>query len=198
MKAVDKKKAGTDMLRDEAVHRLWISAVEFHQLFGKVVDAVCASVGLTRPQFAMLFVLKYSVKPVRIVDLAFYLHQNPNSTSMMVDRMAKQGLVRRARTKSDRRAVVVKLTGHGNHVATQAIPKAWQMIKTLASKLSDSEISLFAEMLEKARERLAVDVKRVIGGTQAEGFFEEMNSDHLQKVSDTNGSQYDHPQIASS
>jgi DNA-binding MarR family transcriptional regulator len=138
MKAVDKKEAGTDMSRDEAVHRLWILSVELQQLFGKVVDAVCASVGLTRPQFAMLFILKYSVKPVRIVDLASYLHQNSNSTSMMVDRMAKQGLVRRVKTTRDRRAVVVKLTDHGNRVATRAIPTSWQMIKTLMSTFSDS------------------------------------------------------------
>ncbi len=175
MKAADKKKVGTDMSYDEAVHKLWILSVQIHQLFGQIIDAVCASVGLSRPQFAMLFVLKYSVKPARIVDLASYLHQNPNSTSMMVDRMAKQGLVRRVKTTSDRRAVVVKLTRHGNHVAEQAIPKAWQTIKTLASAFSDSEISQLPVMLEKFRQHLCDGLKQVGKETQAEGFFKELD-----------------------
>ena len=188
MKAVDKKKADTDMSRDEAVHRLWLLSVDFHQLLGKVIDAFCASVGLSRPQFAILFVLKYAVKPVRIVDLASYIHQNSNSTSMIVGRMAKQGLVRRVKTKRDRRAVVVKLTDHGNHVAEQAIPAAWQMIKTRASVCSDSEISLFSEMLEKFRQRLCGELKQVGKETQAEGFFERLDSHHIQKIANTNGS----------
>jgi DNA-binding MarR family transcriptional regulator len=188
MKAADKKKAGTDMSRDEAVHRLWLLSVEIHQLFGQVIDAICASVGLSRAQFAALFVLKYSVKPLRIVDLASHLHQNSNSTSMMVDRMAKQGLVRRVRSTSDRRAVVVKLTGHGNHVATQAIPTSWQMIKTLMSTFSDSEISLFLEMLEKFRQHLCDGLKQVDNETQEEGFFKKLDSHHIQKIAKTKDS----------
>jgi DNA-binding MarR family transcriptional regulator len=176
MKAVDKKKAGTDMSRDEAVYSLWLLSVQIHQLFGQAIDAVCASVGISRPQFAMLYVLKYSVKPVRIVDLASYLHQNPNSASMMVDRMVKQGLVMRAKTKSDRRAVVVKLTRHGNHVATQAIPTSWQMIKTLATAFSDSEISQLPVMLEKFKQQLCDGLKKIGEETQAEGFFKELDT----------------------
>ena len=187
MKAVDKKKNGIDMSRDEAVHRLWLLSVEIHQLFGQVIDAICASVGLSRAQFAALFVLKYSVKPLRIVDLASHLRQNSNSTSMMVDRMAKQGLVRRVRSTSDRRAVVVKLTGHGNHVATQAIPTSRQMIKTLMSTFPDSEISQFSMILEKFRQRLCDGLKQAGDEIQAEGFFKKLDSHKIQNVS-TQGS----------
>jgi len=188
MKAVDKKRAGTDMSRDEAVYRLWLLSVQIHQLFGQIIDAVCASVDLSRPQFAMLFVLKYSVKPARIVDLASYLHQNSNSTSMMVDRMAKQGLVRRVRSTSDRRAVVVKLTGHGNRVVTEAIPKAWQTISTLASAFSDSEISQLPVVLEEFRQRLCDGLKKAGEEAQAEGFFEGLDSYQIHKAANTNGS----------
>lgn len=175
------------MSRDEAVHRLWIQSVDLQQLLGKCIDAVCATVGLSRPQFAMLFVLKFSVKPVRIIDLASNLRQNPNSTSMMVDRMVKQGLVRRVRSTSDRRTVIIKLTNHGNHVAAQSITKAWPMIKTLMSTFPDSEISQFSMILEKFRQRLCDGLKQAGDEIQAEGFFKELDSHKIQKVS-TQGS----------
>ena len=182
MKAVGKKEAGIEMSRDEAINRLWISAVDFHQLFGKVIDAVCASVGLSMPQFATLFVLKFSVKPLRMVDLASYLHQNSNSVSMLVNRMVKQGLLRRVRTKSDRRAVIVKLTDKGNHVAMQAIPPAWQMIKTLAANLSDSEISLLSEGLEKSKQYVCDGLKGAGEETQVKEYFKELDSDFILKI----------------
>ncbi len=185
MKAADKKKAGTGVSRGEAVHRLWVLSVELHEVFAKVVDGICASVGLGRPQFEILFVLKYSVKPVRIADLASYTHQNPNSVSMLVDRMAKQGLVKRVRSTRDRRVVTVKLTDHGNHVVTQAMPTAWQMIKAQLSVFSDSEISLFSVVLEELRQHLSDELIRLGKEMQAEGFFKELGAFRIQNVADT-------------
>ena len=154
----------------EAVFRLWFLWSEAAQLYIKVAESACADVGLSFPQFSVLFIVKYSTGPVRISDLAHYIHQNPNSISMIVDRMARQGLVRRVKNQRDRRVVIIKLTGRGDRLLQKALPVTNQMVMTQTSVFSNVELAAFSSMLEKFRNKLygTMEPDRLIQGLKPE------------------------------
>ena len=67
---------------------------------------------ITLPQYRCLVVLG-ARGPQRPADLAAGLQVDPSTASRMTDRLVRKRLVRRARTKEDRRMVRVYLTGAG-------------------------------------------------------------------------------------
>jgi DNA-binding MarR family transcriptional regulator len=50
----------------------------------------------------VLVSISYLEQPVRITDIALWLERSANSISMIIDRMVKAGLVKRARDEVDR------------------------------------------------------------------------------------------------
>jgi DNA-binding MarR family transcriptional regulator len=67
---------------------------------------------ITLPQFRCLVTLG-ARGPQRPADLAAGLKVDPSTASRMTDRLVRKRLVRRARTKEDRRMVRLHLTGAG-------------------------------------------------------------------------------------
>jgi len=77
------------------------------------------SYGLTGPQ---LWVLKTLSRrgPLATTDLARALAVQPSTLSVLVDRLARRGLVRRHRPRQDRRFVELELTPEGETLAARA------------------------------------------------------------------------------
>lgn len=77
------------------------------------------SFGLTGPQ---LWVLKTLSRrgPLATTDLARALAVQPSTLSVLVDRLARRGLVRRQRPREDRRFVELELTPDGAALAARA------------------------------------------------------------------------------
>jgi hypothetical protein len=67
---------------------------------------------------------------------------------MLVDRMVKAGLVKRARDRIDRRVVNVTLTDKGKNAVEQATPAGWEFIQRILSPLSDKDMGVLADLLE--------------------------------------------------
>ena len=73
---------------------------------------------VTLPQYRALVVLR-TRGPQRAADLASLLDVTPSTASRMIERLVRKHLVRRVRTKDDRRAVRVHLTDAGQTVVSQ-------------------------------------------------------------------------------
>jgi hypothetical protein len=67
---------------------------------------------------------------------------------MLVDRMVKAGLVKRARDRKDRRVVHVSLTSKGEKSLEPAAPAGWEFIQRILSVLSDKDQQALNGMLE--------------------------------------------------
>jgi DNA-binding MarR family transcriptional regulator len=78
-------------------------------------DSVSARAGITQQQYQALLALRAHApaRPLSIRGLAALLLIKHHSAVGMVDRLEKQGLVRREASFSDRRVVAVRLTAHG-------------------------------------------------------------------------------------
>jgi DNA-binding MarR family transcriptional regulator len=75
---------------------------------------------VTIPQFRALMVLA-TRGPQRPADISAELNVAPSTGSRMVERLVRKGLLRRARTPSDRRVVRLRLTPAGRALVEEVV-----------------------------------------------------------------------------
>lgn len=86
--------------------------------FGYFSEQQCATLGLTSQQYQALLAIKghQEVEVITITELAQWMLIKHNSAVGLVDRLEKEGFVKRWPSQQDRRVVGVKLTAHGDKV----------------------------------------------------------------------------------
>jgi DNA-binding MarR family transcriptional regulator len=114
-------------------------------------DSVFAEYGLTTERFTLLAAVKGAGGSLRPVDLASLMDRSPNSVSMLVDRMVKEGLVKRTRDRKDRRVVNVALTRKGEDALAPAMGVGWELVNKILSALSDEDKNTLADLLETVK-----------------------------------------------
>ena len=96
----------------------------------------------TIAQYRALVVLA-SRGPQRLVDLAGALGVMPSTAGRMCDRLVRKNLIRRHRTRADRRAVRVSITAAGRDVVDQATARRRALIAEILSRLpADRQVSV--------------------------------------------------------
>jgi len=109
-----------------------ISLIEFRalaelryriRLFLRESDASARAVGLEPQQYLMLLAIRGLPEgvPAKIQTLADRLSLKHHSAVELVDRLEKRGYVRRARSKEDRRQVLVSLQPKGQKVLERVV-----------------------------------------------------------------------------
>jgi len=88
----------------------------------------------TIAQYRSLVVLA-SRGPQRVVDLAGALGVAPSTAGRMCERLVRKGLIRRSRARTDRRAVLVSITGAGRAVVDQATARRRELIAGILAEL---------------------------------------------------------------
>ncbi len=131
----------------------WILLRQVHNLVLRCEDQVFYKHGLTTEQHAVLMAVKHINGPVRITDIALWLDRSVNSVSMIVDRMVKAGLVRRARDRKDRRTVFVTMTSQAEKAYVLASVAGWELIQEILSPLSDEDKLTLIRLLETLRDK---------------------------------------------
>lgn len=86
--------------------------------FDHFSELQCGALGLTSQQYQALLAIKGHPGPalITITELAQCMLIKHNSAVGMVDRLAKERLVRRRPLPEDRRCVGIELTAHGEQV----------------------------------------------------------------------------------
>jgi len=104
----------------------------------------------TIAQYRALVVLM-SRGPQRLVDLAAALAVAPSTAGRMCDRLVRKGLIRRHRSRTDRRVVLVSVTAPGRAVVDQATDRRRAIIAEILAGLPPSrQRALAAAMTEFA------------------------------------------------
>jgi DNA-binding MarR family transcriptional regulator len=94
----------------------------------------------TIAQYRTLVVLA-SRGPQRMVDLAAALAVTPSTAGRMSDRLVRKGLIRRERSRADRREVRVSITRAGRHVVDQATDRRRALLAEILGRLSPAQQS---------------------------------------------------------
>jgi len=131
----------------------WLLLRQAHNLVMKCEDQVFYKNGLTTEQHAVLMAIEQIKGPVRITDIARWLDRSVNSVSMIIDRMVKAGLVRRARDRKDRRTVFVTMNSNVEKTYVLASAAGWELIQEILSPLSDEDKRTLIRLLETLRDK---------------------------------------------
>lgn len=109
---------------------------------------------LTVPQFWALELL-LGRGSCRMAELAAALHLKSSTGTMLVDRLAALGMVRRTRGARDRRAVELALTPRGRRVVEEIHRQRRRGLRRMFAPLTAKERQAYLGLLEKlARELL--------------------------------------------
>ncbi len=138
----------TDYTPYNTVTKLWFMIHRTHDMLKMCEDQVFAEYKLTTEQYLVLMAIMYLGEHARPTDIAQWLGRSTNSVSMIVDRMVKAGLLRRARSRNDRRVVNVFITSKAENALKPAIRAGWEYVWKIISPLPDEDRHTFMRLLE--------------------------------------------------
>src|SRR5512142_3074191 len=96
----------------DAALGMWVKLARAHATLAKMTDENIRSFGLTTPQFGVLECLGH-LGPMLIGELCRKQLVSGGNMTVVVDNLAKDGLVERIPSNKDRRAILVRLTTKG-------------------------------------------------------------------------------------
>ena len=108
-----------------------------------------AKYGISPRQSAVLFYIRLLGSRATAGELSLYLVREPHTTSEILKRMQKAGLVRRSITSEKKRQIKFILTDKGMRIAKESIKRT--IIKEIFSCLSEEETKLLRPALLKLR-----------------------------------------------
>lgn len=109
---------------------------------------------ISLPQMTILQYL-YRRRSCIMSDIANSLSVSMSGATGLVDRMIKNRLLKRNRSKKDRRIVEITITPHGKKVARSVMQQQYKMIKKMFGKISRDERRNYLNILEKVHKQLA-------------------------------------------
>jgi DNA-binding MarR family transcriptional regulator len=117
-------------------------------------SAYLEKAGISYQQFQVLLTVQSGDPPVSQSSIARRIQHNLNSISMIADRMEKQGLISRVRSKEDRREVHVSLTSLGSDKLKQAVAIGVPMSERVAGALSEEELDEMTRLMTKVKTQI--------------------------------------------
>jgi len=110
------------------------------RLFLRESDASARAVGLEPQQYLMLLAIRGLPEgvPAKIQTLADRLSLKHHSAVELVDRLEKRGYVRRARSKEDRRQVLVSLQPKGQKVLERVVQQRISELRAGGKQLTQA------------------------------------------------------------
>jgi len=108
--------------------------------------------GITETQYNSLRILRGAGSSgLTCAEIAERLVSQDPDVTRLVERLQRQGLVRRERGEKDRRVVLTKITGAGLDRLKEMDPVVDSTVHALLSHLSSSELKTMIDLLERAR-----------------------------------------------
>ena len=86
--------------------------------------------------------------------LSRFTFQTRHAVSSMCNALEREGLVRRERSKGDRRSVIISLTDEGVQYLSKIRPIAQNMSQDILSCLDDEQVETFNSLLRRVRDHL--------------------------------------------
>lgn len=109
------------------------------QILNEQSKKVEKETGITGPQlWAIKVINEYA--PINVSDLANRLYLHPATVIGIIDRLEKQNLAKRRRSKQDRRVVWIELTTKGNDLVKSAPEVAQGLLVAGLEELSSNNI----------------------------------------------------------
>ena len=129
--------------------RAWLLWEETSDLMDLSNEATFNKVGLPFQQYVILVILNYVNFKTTVNKLAHLANRKPNSISMIINRMERDGLVKRTRSTQDKRVVYLTATTKGKMKLKQSLKPGWEYLTRLFSCFNVEELHTLIDIVEK-------------------------------------------------
>jgi MarR family 2-MHQ and catechol resistance regulon transcriptional repressor len=147
----------TAIPRSDAALKLWIVLARAFDAVERHSRASIARFGLGTTEFGVLEVL-YHKGELPVCDVQRRILVESSSTTYVVDKLVKRGLVRRRQSRTDRRVVLLALTPAGRRLIQRIFPPHAHAMRHAVAALPPREqaraVQLLRELGLGAAERL--------------------------------------------
>lgn len=137
--------------RRKEVTRLWLRLTACERsIEQRLRSHLTENFDVTLPQFEVLCELERRGGPVAMSQLSSRLNVTSSNLTGVVDRLVRKGLVRRFRSKKDRRVQQIEITPQGRkaHADIAADNALW--IARAFTSLTDDEVAQLRKLLRRA------------------------------------------------
>jgi DNA-binding MarR family transcriptional regulator len=149
----------SDVDRD---YNLWVLLHQVSDIIFNAREEELREYGLPATQAEVLFVIKAIGDKVTPAQISRMIFRRPHSVSGIIDRMAKAGLVKRAKDLDRKNLVRVTITDKGQKAYKQALKR--KSVQKIMSSLSEAERQKLKSLLETLRNKglkeLGIDPKK--------------------------------------
>ena len=154
--ASNKTARSTHKTRPKQSLRLWLRLLACEGLVEQSVRTrLRTTFDITLPQFDVLSELEHAGDALTMSQLSENLMVSNGNVTGVVDRLERDGYVRRAASPTDRRVQYIELTDHGVSAFKQMATVHEQWITELFSGLTADEIKTLIAGLSKAKDSIA-------------------------------------------
>lgn len=117
---------------------------------------------LTGPQLTVVKLLE-QVGDLSLSGLSEKIRAQNSTVTGIIDRMEREGLVVRERSKEDRRVVYIKLTPKGRELAREIPVEPMEIFRSALESLSAQEMRDLMRIMTKVARRVRQIVRRDVG-----------------------------------
>jgi DNA-binding MarR family transcriptional regulator len=114
---------------------------------------------LTGPQLTVVKMLE-QIGDLSLSELSERIRAQNSTVTGIIDRMERENLVTRERSKEDRRVVYIRLTAKGRRLAEDIPIEPWEIFRGALESLSASEVRDLVKILGKVARRVQQSVRR--------------------------------------
>jgi len=144
-------------------YNLWVLLHQVSDIIFNAREAELQEYNLPATQAEVLFVIKAIDDKTTPAQISRMIFRRPHSVSGIIDRMAKAGLVKRAKDLDRKNLVRVTITEKGQQAYKQALKR--KSVQKIMSSLSEAERQKLKSLLETLRNKglkeLGIDPKKL-------------------------------------
>ena len=152
-------------IKDTFHYLMWVAMRQLTQLLQPF--------GLTFPQYVVLAALSAHQQSCTMRDLTSATFEDPPTMTGIVDRLVKMGLVKRARSETDRRVVLVQATETGMALFSRVDQAITQNALNGYECLSDDDLETL-EQLFQYKLRIHIGQHQAVGNVDLDNEIEKL------------------------
>ena len=136
--------------REDREYDLWILISRVYHMIAKLRNVEMNKHGILPVQAYMLFVIKAMGNRTTPAELSRFVYQQRNSVSDILNRMEKQGLIKKGKKSDGNGRVVVKMTPKGEKILH--LSKQREHLHNIMSVLDEEKRQQLESLLELLKE----------------------------------------------
>ncbi len=123
-------------------------------LFRRELARVLREFGITPEQWTLMATLWFTGKPVKQGEIVRLTMKDKHSTSRIIQRLERDGLIVKKTDAADARITLIQCTPKGNALKSRIPRKVTEHFAVVLEKYSDEEVKSMVTSLKKLRKTL--------------------------------------------